>query len=71
MAKGPGNLVLKMLREIRTRLDRDEDRFDKVDRKLDDMSESLTCSLGFSMQPTSGMRASRSGSMPLNSASSG
>jgi polyhydroxyalkanoate synthesis regulator phasin len=50
MAKEPDNLVLKMLREIRGRLDKHEERFDKIDKKLDDMSESLTFALGISMQ---------------------
>jgi archaellum component FlaC len=56
MAKEPDNLVLKMLREIRTRLDKHEERFDRmekrfdtIDKKLDDMSESLTYSLGLSL----------------------
>ena len=50
MAKEPDNLVLKMLQEIRARLDKHEERFDKLDKKLDDMAGSLTYSLGFSMQ---------------------
>jgi polyhydroxyalkanoate synthesis regulator phasin len=50
MAKEPDNLVLKMLREIRARLDRHEQRFDKIDKKLDDMSESLTYALGLSLK---------------------
>jgi tetrahydromethanopterin S-methyltransferase subunit G len=56
MAKEPGNLVLKMLREIRATLDKHEQRFDKidqrldqVDKKLDAVSESLTTSLGLSL----------------------
>jgi hypothetical protein len=57
MAKVPDNPVLKMLREIRATLHKREERFgqidkrfDSVDKKLADMSESLTYSLGFSMQ---------------------
>jgi hypothetical protein len=57
MAKEPDNLVLKMLQEIRARLDKHEERFDRMDRRfddldrmLDDMAGSLTYSLGFSMQ---------------------
>ena len=57
MAKEPDNLVLKMLREIRSTLDKHEERFDKMDKrfdkldkKLDDMAGGLTYSLGFSMQ---------------------
>jgi hypothetical protein len=56
MAKEPDNLVMKMLIEIRGRLDKHEERFDKidkrfdqVDKKLEDMSETLAYSLGISM----------------------
>lgn len=49
MAEEADNLVLTMLREIRARLDKHEERFDKIDNKLDDMSESLTTSLGLSL----------------------
>lgn len=49
MAKEPDNLVLRMLREIRATLDKHEPRFDKIDKKLDDMSASLTMALGLSL----------------------
>jgi hypothetical protein len=49
MAKEPDNLVLKMLREIRARFDKHEERFDKIDKKLDDMWESFTYALGLSL----------------------
>jgi len=56
MAKEPDNLVLKMLRDIRATIDehtklfeKAEKRFDKIDKKLEEMSESLTYSLGTSM----------------------
>jgi len=48
MAKEPDNIVLKLLREIREKQDDHDKRFSKIDKKLDELSDSVTYALGLS-----------------------
>lgn len=49
MADEPDNLVLRMLREIRAKLDDHDKRFDRLDKRFDDHDKSMEL---FRFQPT-------------------
>jgi tetrahydromethanopterin S-methyltransferase subunit G len=48
MAKEPDNIVLKLLREIRDTQGEHSSEFKKIRKELEDLSESVTYSLGLS-----------------------